>query len=290
MSKIETLTFGRTGHESTRTLFGAAALSRVTQKEADETLEVLLEYGVNHIDTAASYGDSELRIGPWMEKHRDTFFLATKSGERTYKGAWEELQNSLKRLRVDYVDLWQMHALMEPEEWEVAMGPDGALKAFVEAREKGLARFLGVTGHGLDIAATHQRSLKRFDFDAVLLPYNYPLIQDEQYAADFEDLVAMCQDRNVAVQTIKSLARRPWGEQERTRATWYQPFENQEAIDKAVHWVLGRPGIFLNTTGDIHVLPKVLDAASRFESRPSEEAMDALVAEYEMEPLFTRAS
>ncbi len=290
MSKIETLAFGRTGHESTRTLFGAAALGRVSQKEADQTLEVLLEYGINHIDTAASYGDSELRIGPWMEKHRDKFFLATKSGERTYKGAWEELQNSLKRLRVDHVDLWQMHALMDPEEWEVAMGPDGALKAFVEAREKGLARFLGVTGHGMDIAAMHQRSLKRFDFDAVLLPYNFPLLQDEQYAAEFKALVSTCKNRNVAVQTIKSLARRPWGDQEKTRATWYQPFETQEAIDKAVHWVLGMPGIFLNTVGDIHVLPKVLDAASRYESRPTVEEMEELVAEYDMEPLFTRES
>ncbi len=285
---IEKLVFGRTGHASTRALFGAAALSQVTQEEADRTLDLLLEYGVNHIDTAASYGDAELRIGPWMPQHRENFFLATKSGERTYKGAWGELQRSLERLNVDHVDLWQMHNLVDPEEWDVAMGDNGALKAFAEAREKGLARFVGVTGHGMIAPVMHMRSLERFDFDSVLLPYNYPLVQDAQYAADFDALVAMCKERNVAVQTIKSLTRSPWGEKPRQRATWYEPLEDQVAVDKAVHWVLGRPGIFLNTVGDIHVLPKVLDAANRFKSRPTDADMDALVEDYHMAPLFTR--
>jgi aryl-alcohol dehydrogenase-like predicted oxidoreductase len=283
---IEKQPFGRTGHMSTRTLFGAAALGPVTQAEADRTLEALLEYGVNHIDTAVMYGDAELRIGPWMEQHRQDFFLATKTEQRTYQGAWDELRGSLERLRVDYVDLWQMHVLVDPDDWETAMGPGGALEAFIEAREQGLVRFLGVTGHGVTVAAMHKRSLERFDFDSVLLPYKYLMMQNPQYAADFESLVAMCQERNVAVQTIKSICRRPWGDRPQTRNTWYEPLEDQADIDRAVHWVLGHPGVFLNTVGDIHVLPKVLDAASRFQSAPSPEEMETMVVEQEMEPLF----
>ncbi len=283
---IPTHPFGRTGHVSTRTLFGAAAFSRVTQGEADRTMELLLQYGVNHIDTAASYGDSELRLGPWMERMRDRFFLATKTGERTYQGARDQIRRSLERLRVDHVDLIQLHNLAEPDEWEIAMGPDGALRAAIEAREEGLVRFIGVTGHGLGIARMHLRSLERFDFDSVLLPYNYVLMQNPRYAADFEELVALCEKRNVAVQTIKSITRAPWGDRPHTAATWYEPFQDQEDIDRAVHWVLGRPGIFLNTVGDIHVLPKVLDAANRFERRPSEAEMAAAMREKQMEPLF----
>jgi len=283
---IPTQPFGRTGHESTRTLFGAAAFSRVTQEQADRTMELVLGHGVNHIDTAASYGDAELRLGPWLERLRDRFFLATKTGERTYQGAHDQIRRSLERLRVERVDLIQLHNLAQPEEWEVAMGPDGALKAAIEAREEGLVRFIGVTGHGLGIARMHLRSLERFDFDSVLLPYNYVLIQNSQYAADFEALVALCQQRNVAVQTIKSITRAPWGDQSHTAATWYEPLRDQGDIDRAVHWVLGRPGVFLNTVGDIDVLPKVFDAASRFVSRPTDAAMAATVQERKMEPLF----
>jgi aryl-alcohol dehydrogenase-like predicted oxidoreductase len=283
---IEKLAFGRTGHLSTRTLFGAAALGRVTQDEADETLEVLLAYGINHIDTAVMYGDAELRIGPWMERYRDRFFLATKTEQRTYQGAWEELRGSLERLQVDQVDLWQMHILVDPADWEVAMGPGGALEAFIEARGQGLVRFLGVTGHGWNVAAMHKQSLERFPFDAVLLPYNYVMMQNAQYAADFESLMTICRERGVAVQTIKSIARGPWGDRPKTRSTWYEPLADQDAIDTAVHWVLSRPGIFLNTVGDIHLLPMVLDAASRFETAPADEMMQEAVAELAMAPIF----
>ncbi len=278
--------FGRTGHLSTRTIFGAASLSRVTQNEADRTLEVLLKYGVNHIDTAASYGDAELRIGPWMGQHRQDFFLATKTEARTYQAARDELHRSLERLRVDKIDLWQLHYLVKPEEWEVAMGPGGVLEAAIEAREQGLIRFIGVTGHDVPIAEMHLRSLERFDFDSVLLPCNYPLMQNPEYATNFEKVMAVCQARHVAVQTIKSLCRRPWGDRPQNRATWYEPLEDQADIDRAVHWVLSRPAIFLNTVGDIYVLPKVLDAASRFQSGPSEEEIREMAALLEMEPLF----
>lgn len=283
---IQTQQFGRTGHESTRTLFGAAAFGQVTQEDADRTMELLLRHGVNHIDTAASYGDSELRIGPWMEKHRSEFFLATKTGDRDYQAAKDSIRRSLERLRVEQVDLIQLHNLVEPEEWEQAMGPGGALEAAIEARDEGLVRFIGVTGHGVTIAAMHKRSLERFDFDSVLLPYNYPLMRNPQYAADFEALVELCQQRKVAVQTIKAITQAPWGDREQTAATWYEPLREQADIDLAVNWVLGRPGLFLNTVGDIDVLPAVLDAASRLDARPSDEQMNRLIEQREMEPLF----
>ncbi len=283
---IEKRPFGRTGHMSTVTLFGAAAFGTVSQADADRTLDLLLAYGVNHIDTAASYGESELRIGPWMARHRKEFFLATKTGQRSYAAAREEIHRSLDRLRVDSFDLIQLHALVHPDEWESAMGPGGALEACVEAREQGLVRFIGVTGHGRTIAAMHRRSLARFDFDSVLLPYSYTLMQDEVYEHDFEQLYKSCQERNVALQTIKSITRGPWATTARTSATWYQPLEEQADIDLAVHWVIGRPGLFLNTVGDIQLLPKVLDAASRFEARPSDAALHQLMQAQQMTPLF----
>ena len=257
-------TFGRTGHLSTRAIFGAAALGRVTQAEADRTLDVLLEFGINHIDVARNYGDAELRIGPWMPRHRKDFFLATKTQERTYAAARAQIHESLERLQTDHVDLLQLHFLVDPEEWAVAMGPGGALEAAIEAREQGLTRFIGVTGHEVVVPAMHLRNLARFDFDSVLLPYNYLMMRNPQYAADFEALMAVCREQNVAVQTIKGITRRRWGDQPQTCATWYEPLEAQADIDLAVWYVLGQSDIFLNTPGDIHVLPKVLDAASRF--------------------------
>jgi aryl-alcohol dehydrogenase-like predicted oxidoreductase len=283
---MPTETFGRTGHRSTRTIFGAAAFSDVTQAEADRTMELLLRFGVSHIDTAASYGDSELRLGPWIEQHRAGFFLATKTGERTSQAAYDQIRRSLERLRVDQVDLIQLHNLVDPAEWETALGPGGALEAVIRAREEGLVRFIGVTSHGTTVAAMHTRALERFDFDTVLLPYNYPMMQNPIYAADFEELLARCRERGVAVQTIKAITRAPWSDRPQTAATWYEPLRDPVAIDRAVHWVLGRPGIFLNTVGDIGVLPMVLDAADRFRERPSGDAMREIAEQQAMEPLF----
>lgn len=283
---IERAPFGSTGHTSTRTLFGAAALSRETQEVADRILELVLEHGVNHIDVAASYGDAEVRIGPWMARHRDRFFLATKTGERTYQGAKDQLRRSLERLRVDYVDLIQLHNLTDPEHWQTAMGPGGALEALIEAKEQGLTRFIGVTGHGVIAPVMHKRSLERFPFDSVLLPYNYPMMQNPTYVENFESLLAICVRRGVAVQTIKGITLGPWGEKEHNANTWYEPLRDQADIDLAVHWVLARPGAFLNTVGDVTVLPRVLDAASRPGDRPSDEQMEALVARRGMTPFF----
>ena len=283
---IERRPFGRTGHQSTVTLFGAAALARASQDEADRALEVLLRHGVNHIDTAARYGDSELRIGPWMARHRKDFFLATKTGSRGAREAREDLHRSLERLRVDSVDLIQMHSLGHPDDWDQAMGPGGALEALVEAKAQGLVRAIGVTGHGWTIAAMHRRSLARFEFDSILLPYNFFMMQNERYREAFEEVTAICRERSVSVQTIKGIARGPWAAADRSHATWYQPLERQEDIDRAVHWVLGRPGIFLNTAGDLGLLPGVLDAASRFTRRPSDEEMATMLEATRMSSLF----
>ena len=278
--------FGRTGHESTRLLFGAAAIGNVSQEEADQTMELIREHGINHIDTAASYGDAELRLGPWMETHRDEFFLATKTGERTRVEASNEIQRSLERLRTDHVDLIQLHNLVDEDEWRTAFSAGGVLEAVVEAKQDGLVRFIGVTGHGVTVARQHLRSLQEYPFDSVLLPYNFPMSRNARYVADFEELVAVCVDRGVALQTIKAITRGPWGDHEPTANTWYEPLTDQDAIDTAVGWVLGRDGVFLNTVGDIHLLPKVIDAAERFTQRPNDEQMRKLEAAFGLEPLF----
>ena len=283
---ITQMEFGRTGHLSTRVLFGAAAVGWVTQAEADATLDVLLEYGINHIDTAASYGEAELRIGPWMKEHRKHFFLATKTEDRTRQAAKDSIEKSLERLRTDQIDLIQLHNLSRQDEWEVALGPGGALEAMIEARQQGLVRFIGVTGHGTGIAALHLAALERFDFDSVLLPYNYAMMQNQQYAADFHKVVGVCRERRTAVQTIKSVTRSGWGERPHTRNTWYEPLEEQLDIDLAVHYVLGKPELFLNSVGDIHVLPRVLDAASRFVTGPTEEQMAQFASRVGLQPLF----
>ena len=283
---IKQLPFGRTGHQSSRTLLGAAAFGSVTQDEADKSMDVAYSYGVNHVDTAASYGDAELRLGSWISRHGRPSFLATKTGERTYSKAREEIHRSLERMHVDNVDLIQLHNLVDPAEWETALGPGGALEAAIEARQQGLVRFIGVTGHGLTAPVQHKKALERFDFDSVLLPLNYPLAQNAQYLADFNALVALAQSRGIAVQIIKSITRAPWGDQTHTRSTWYEPLEDQADIDLAVHWVFGHPGVFLNTVGDIHVLPRVLDAADRFQATPSVAAMQDLLTRQEMTSLF----
>lgn len=283
---ITTQVFGRSGHLSSRILLGAAAFWQVSQDEADAAIELALSMGVNHFDVAASYGQAELRIGSWIKRHGKAFFLATKTGERTADKARQEFHRSLERLQVTQVDLLQLHNLVDAQEWETAMGPGGALEAAIQARQQGLVRFIGVTGHGLSVAGMHRQALERFDFDSVLLPFSYVLAQNEAYLRDFSELYGVCRSRNVAVQTIKSIAHAPWGEQEPTRTTWYRPLENQADIDLAVHWVLGHPGLFLNSVGDINLLPRVLEAANRFTTPPTTEQMQAQVDRLDMLPLF----
>ncbi|MGD0174566.1 MAG: aldo/keto reductase [Anaerolineales bacterium] len=279
--------FGRTGHLSSRVILGGAAFAQVNQPETDATLELALSFGINHVDVAASYGEAEIRVGDWIGRHGKPFFLATKTEERTAVKAREQIHRSLERLKVEQVDLLQLHNLVDPQEWETALGPSGALEAAIEAREQGLVRFIGITGHGLTVAKMHRRALERFDFDSVLLPFSYVMAQNEQYISEFWSLARICQSRNVAVQTIKSIVHRPWGECAPSRATWYQPLEDQVAIDRAVYWVLGNAGLFLNSVGDIQVLPGVLGAADRFEKAPTDEEMQTQMNKLGMQPLFT---
>jgi aryl-alcohol dehydrogenase-like predicted oxidoreductase len=283
---IEQAAFGRTGHMSTRVIFGGAALGSVSHAESERTLELLLEHGVNHIDTAASYGDSELRIASWLKRHPDAFFVASKTEEREYRGAKEQIRRSFERLGVARIDLIQLHNLVDVIEWEFALREGGALEAAVEAREEGLVRFIGVTGHGLSVAAMHRRSLERFQFDSVLLPYNVRQMRDERYAAEFEALAATCKERGVALQTIKSIALRPWDGRPQTASTWYEPLTHPADIEVAVHWVLSRPEAFLNSAADVNLLPHVLDAAERFTEAPAGEAVEALIARRSPAPLF----
>jgi len=221
-----------------------------------------------------------------MERHRNDFFLATKTGGRTYREARDEIRRSLERLQVDQVDLLQLHNLTHPDDWDVAMAEGGALEAAVEAKDQGLTRFIGVTGHGLLAAAMHMRSLERFEFDSVLLPWNFVLFKSERYRQEFDELLEICKDRGVAVQTIKSITKGPWADKDRTRGTWYEPLEEREDMDRAVSWILGEGYIFLNTCSDMHLLPKVLDAASRFEGKPSDLEMERMVEERRMTRLF----
>jgi predicted aldo/keto reductase-like oxidoreductase len=221
-----------------------------------------------------------------MRDHRSKFFLATKTDERTYAAAREQIRRSLERLGVDHVDLIQLHCLVHPAEWDTALGEDGALRAAVEAREEGLVRFIGVTGHGSTVAEMHRRSLERFPFDSVLLPYSYVQMQDPVYAADTEALLRECAMRRIAVQTIKGICRGPWGSKQPEAATWYEPLEEQEDIDLAVHWVLGRQEVFLNSAGDLRLLPAILHAAERFTSCPSDEELASLAVSRRMTSLF----
>lgn len=282
---IERKPFGSTGHKSSRTIFGAAALGAVSQEKADTALAALLEHGVNHLDVAASYGEAELRLAPWLKTRRAEFFLATKTGERTYAGAKAQLRASLERLGTDKIDLIQLHNLVDADQWKTAMGPGGALEALVEAKEAGLVDFIGVTGHGFGAPRRHLESLARYPFASVLLPYNWVIYQNADYAADFDRLVAACRERGVAVQTIKSIARRPWPG-ERKRSCWYEPLEDREHQSLAVGWVLGNPDIFLNTTGDVDLLPRVLEAAEERRPRPNDAAMRSLAEEMEMRFIF----
>lgn len=286
MTSIPRSPFGRTAHLSSRVIFGAAALYSMRQDRADRLLDSLLESGINHIDTAADYGDSEVRLAPWLSKHRAEVFLATKTGDRTARAARDSLHRSLDRMKVDHVDLLQLHNLVDAQEWEVAMGPGGALEALVEARAEGLVRFLGVTGHGVSVAARHLASLERFDFDSVLLPYNPTMMRLPEYAADFEALVATCETRGVAVQTIKAVARRRWQDGSTAHFSWYEPLTDADAIRRAVGFVLSRPGFFLNSSSDGRLLPLIVEAARGNVTAPSAAQIEADIAAHGMEALF----
>ena len=283
--------FGATGHLSSRVIFGAAGIGGMSEERLATSIRGLLDAGVNHIDTAAGYGESEVRLRPYLREHRSEFFLATKTGERTGIAARAELERSLERMGVDHVDLVQLHNLVEPDEWATAHAPGGALDALVQARAEGLVSFIGVTGHGTRIPAMHLRSLDQFPYDSVLLPYNFPMLSDAQYAADVEALLSVCAVRNVAVQTIKSVARRRWSDESPAmpRRSWYEPLPVGDAFSRAVSFVLSRSQLFLNSSSDMGVLSAILDVASKPIVAPTAEALRDDAADLGISRLFDGA-
>ena len=286
---IERIPFGTTGHQSSRAIFGAAALGAMKQDRADRTLELIQQWGLNHIDVAASYGDAELRLAPWLKHYRDSVFLASKTGHRTYEKAKKQIHASLERMQVDQIDLIQMHNLTQSDQWETAMGSGGAMEALLEAKEQGLVRFLGVTGHGTYAPAMHLQSLEAYPFDSILVPYNYAMMQQPQYADDFNALYNMCQNRGVAMQTIKSIAARRWqDDDEEKRFSWYRPITDADAMKRAIDFVLSRENLFVNTSSDATLLERSLDAIAQ----PTAEVDLALLAEdaqrFGVEALFVR--
>ncbi len=288
---ILTQPFGKTGHDSSRIIFGAAALSSMRQEKADKVLEMVRSSGINHIDTAATYGDSELRLADFMQSHRDEVFLATKTSSRDGDGARASIESSLKRMGVDNVDLIQFHNLAQDDQWEIAMGSGGCLEAAIKAREEGLVSHIGVTGHGTRIAEMHLKSLARFDFDSVLLPYNYTMMQEDRYREEFEDLYNLCQERGVAIQTIKSIAKRRWPEGDASpRFSWYEPYRDEGIIERAVHFVLARTALFLNSTSDATLLPTILAAIESFNAGIADNLIEQVASDnaLEGEALFLR--
>ncbi len=271
---IPTRQFGNTGHESSSVIFGAAALWNETQYDSDKLLEILINYGVNHIDVAPRYGEAEVRVGVWMKEHRKRFFLATKTDNRTYQGAKEDFFRSLDRLQTDYVDLIQLHSLTNPDDWQTCFGPKGALEALIEFKNQGLAKFIGVTGHGWIAPAMHRWSLEKFNFDSILMPWSWHASNFRNYKEEFNKTAKICEKRKIAIQTIKGIARGPWAAGVKpNRSTWYQPFEDENVIKNCIHWILNRKNIFLNSVGDINLVPLVLKAAQNFETCPSEATM-----------------
>lgn len=287
MPQIETLPFGQTGHMSSRVIFGSFAVKDATKEQCADVLQLLCEYGVNHIDTAPSYGEAELRVGEWMARHRKDFFLATKIDVNGYQQARGQLQRSLNRLQVDCVDLLQLHNLTDETVREFVMAEDGALDYLQEAKDKGLTRFIGITGHGFQAPQRHLETLKRHTFDSVLAPCNYVLMHNDAYAATFDQLREYCRQNKIALQTIKSAARRKYPDRNWTHQTWYQPLSDPEAIRKAVTWVMGIPEVFVVSSGDLTVLPHILSAAAGFAGPPEKTQMQDLVQDQAMKPLFT---
>jgi aryl-alcohol dehydrogenase-like predicted oxidoreductase len=275
---------GRTEHESTVVIFGGAALASVSQKEADQAMALALRYGVNHIDVAPSYGEAELRLGPWMERHRQDFFLACKTEKRTKEEAAEALRRSLERLRVDRFDLYQLHGVTELDELEVALGPSGAMEAILEGRKEGLLRFIGITGH---CPATQVEALKRFDFDTVMFPLNFVLRAHRNERNDWEELLKLAKEKDVGVMAIKAITKGPWPTETHAYQTWYEPFDDQEAIDRALWFTLSQDVTAAVSAADVRLIPKVVDAAERFRPLSQEEQAQLVATGSQLRPLFT---
>lgn len=283
---METRRFGRTGHMSTIAVFGAAAFWEISQVDADKVMESVIEAGINHIDVAPSYGQAELRIGPWMPRERGRFFLGCKTMERTQEGAWREMRESLKRLQTEAFDLYQCHAVTTMEELDAITMKGGALEAFVEARRAGLTKFIGITGHGINAPQIYLEALKRFDFDSVMFPLNFIQMANPEFRKYAEELIVTCKARDAGVLIIKSVTKAPWGERQHTATTWYEPFDKSAEIQRAVNFVLSHDVTGLCTAGDTRILPLVIDACQNFSRLNRDEMNETIKSGKQFEPLF----
>ena len=283
---MEKRKFGRTGHMSTVIVFGAFAVGPVSQEEADATMELVMKHGVNHIDVAPSYFDAELRLGPWLEKYRDRFFLGCKTQLRGHDEARAELERSLDRLRVDTFDLFQLHAVTTMEELDECFAADGSLKAILEARDEGLTRYVGITSHGWQAPAVQLEALRRFDFDSLLFTLNFKFWADDDYRRDAQELLKVAAERDVGTMTIKTWARDPWGEEKPGYHTWYKPFDEAEMVERSLRFTLSQPITAAISAGDSRLLPAILAAAERFRPMDEEEQASLLVEADKYETIF----
>ena len=287
---MERRRLGRIGHESSVLIYGGAALSDVPQEVADRSIQRALDAGINHFDTAASYGDSELRLGAWMPRIRDRIFLATKTDERTAAGAYDGIRRSLDRLQVDRVDLLQLHAIGDPDDLDRATGPGGAIEGVVRARDEGLIGAIGITGHGMLAPSVHLESLRRHPFDTVLTPFNYALSRRPAYLRDFEALTEATREHDVGLMVIKSAARNLWRVNEQRYETWYEPLDEQPRVDAAVAFALARPEVTgIATAGDVGLLPLFIEAERRRSTVDLAQAQAELAKVPDLEPLFVRS-
>lgn len=284
---MEKRRFGRTGHMSTIVIFGAFAVGQIAQREADAVMELLLEHGINHIDVAPSYHDAELRLGPWLEKHRDRFFLGCKTQLRGREEARAELYRSLERLRIDRFDLFQLHAVTTMEELDQCFASGGAMEAVLETRDEGLTRYVGITSHGLQAPAVEMAALERFDFDSLLFPLNFKMWADKAYRRDAMALLRMAAERDVGTMVIKSLTKGPWGDREPRYHTWYEPFDEAGEVERALRFALSQPVTGAISAGDARLLPMILDAAERFQPMDEADRAELLAAAGDYDPLFT---
>ena len=278
--------FGRTGHESSIAIFGAAAFFDISQQKADEVMEYVLSTEINHIDVAPGYGDAEIRLGPWLAKYRDRFFLGCKTQERTKSAAAEELRRSLEKLQVDKFDLFQLHAVTNMEELDKVTAVGGALEAIIEAREEGLLDYIGITGHGLEVPKVFLEAIERFDFDSILFPINFILYENSEYRDNAQALLQACKQRDIGSMVIKHIAKGPWGEDDKTHTTWYRPFDEKNWIQKCVDFVLSQPISGVCTPGDITLLPLVVDACQNFQTMDSAEQKELISKTHQFEHLF----
>jgi aryl-alcohol dehydrogenase-like predicted oxidoreductase len=283
---MEKRRFGRTGHQSTVAIFGAAALWEIEQKEADRVMESIIEAGINHIDVAPSYGQAELRIGPWMKSERERFFLGCKTMERTKEGALREMRESLTRLQTDSFDLYQCHAITTMDELDAIFAKGGALEAMVEAREKGLTQYIGITGHGVDAPRIYLEALRRFDFDSVLFPLNFVQMANPRFRESAEELIRVCKAKDIGTMVIKSITKGPWGDKPKTAATWYEPFDKMDEIQRGIDFVLSHDVTGVCTAGDVTILPMVIKACENFTPLSPQEKEAMIESGSQFDPLF----